>query len=116
MGDSTQLGMVGVSSDANLVNTGIIDLKGTGAAGIVVQNGATITDSGASNLTFSSTKSFGIAADNAKVVLNGGTVSIANSGENIYVYAKNNSNVTISNTTTINGAVVDPIKNLLESI
>ncbi|RGY57786.1 autotransporter-associated N-terminal domain-containing protein, partial [Fusobacterium ulcerans] len=110
VGDSTQLGMVGVSSDANLVNTGIIDLKGTGAAGIVVQNGATITDSGASNLTFSSTKSFGIAADNAKVVLNGGTVSIANSGENIYVYAKNNSNVTISNTTTINGAVVDPIK------
>ena len=110
VGDSTQLGMVGVSSDANLVNTGIIDLKGTGAAGIVVQNGATITDSGASNLTFSSTKSFGIAADNAKVVLNGGTVSIVNSGENIYVYAKNNSNVTISNTTTINGAVVDPIK------
>ncbi|AVQ28937.1 autotransporter-associated N-terminal domain-containing protein [Fusobacterium ulcerans] len=110
VGDSTQLGMVGVSSDANLVNTGIIDLKGTGAAGIVVQNGATITDSGASNLTFSSTKSFGIAADNAKVVLNGGTVSIANSGENIYVYAKNNSNVTISNATTINGAVVDPIK------
>ena len=36
----------------------------------------------------------------------------ANSGENIYVYAKNNSNVTISNATTINGAVVDPIKKI----
>ncbi|PWM25072.1 MAG: autotransporter-associated N-terminal domain-containing protein, partial [Limosilactobacillus fermentum] len=110
VGDSTQLGMVGVSTDAILTNTGIIDLKGTGAAGIVVQNGATITDSGASNIAFSSTKSFGIAADNANVVLNGGNVSIANTGENIYVYAKNNSNTTINGALTIDGIAANPTK------
>ncbi|WP_462425280.1 autotransporter-associated N-terminal domain-containing protein [Fusobacterium sp. THCT13E1] len=103
VGDSTQLGMVGITSDANIVNSGTINLNASGAAGIVVQNGAILADNGASNLHFNSTKAFGIAADNATVNLGGGTVALDNIGENIYVYAKNGSSVNVTGNLNIDG-------------
>ncbi|MGF6907806.1 hypothetical protein M2092_002363, partial [Fusobacterium sp. PH5-44] len=104
VGDATQTGMAACGSGAEAVNNGTINMNVTGATGIYVNNGATITDNAAGSLGFNATKTFGIVSDNGIVKLAGGpALTLANSNESIYVYAKNNSTVNINGPLTVDG-------------
>ena len=103
LSDNTQFGMVAMNATGFAINNGAISLNASGTTGVLVKDGATITDNAAGSIAFNSTKSFAIASDNANILLNGGTVQLANSGENIYVYSKNNSIVTVMANLEIDG-------------
>jgi len=104
VGDASQIGMAASGSSASAINNGAINLGVTGATGLYVDNGATITDNAAGNIGFGAAQTFGIVSDGGIVQLTGGTtLTLANNMESIYVYARNNSSVNINGSLIING-------------
>ena len=96
--DSKSVGII--SDKGRAINTGNITMAGGGSAGMLGQNGATLTNSG--SVTMNGEKSAGIYTENS-TSSNEGTVTVTGK-ESAGMFAKNSSadNYTITNKGTIN--------------